>query len=113
MRQKLANVIHKPNSTFSVGKIICVGLNYNDHISEMTAEKPLDPVLFLKPSTAILHEDRPIKLPSYSNNVHHEIELALLIKKKAKFIKVTTSGMKESHVHDVVITKEAPNYYLD
>jgi IMP dehydrogenase len=35
------------------------------------------------------------------------------LQEKAKFIKVTASGMKESHVHDVVITKEAPNYYLD
>jgi IMP dehydrogenase len=37
----------------------------------------------------------------------------LELQEKAKFIKVTASGMKESHVHDVVITKEAPNYYLD
>ena len=83
----MAIVILKPNTEFSVGKIVCVGRNYAEHISEMSAEKPSDPVLFLKPSTAILNEGQQIKIPSFSHEVHHEIELALLISREAKSIK--------------------------
>ncbi len=85
----MAIVILKPNTEFSVGKIVCVGRNYAEHISEMSAEKPSDPVLFLKPSTAILNEGQQIKIPSFSHEVHHEIELALLISREAKAIKAS------------------------
>ena len=83
----MAKVILKPDNTIKVGKIVCVGRNYNEHIAEMAAEKPSDPVLFLKPSTAILNESNNIILPTFSNEVHHEIELALLVDKEAKSIK--------------------------
>ena len=83
----MAKVILKPHTEFSVGKIVCVGRNYVEHISEMSAEKPSEPVLFLKPSTSILNEGNPIILPAFSREVHHEIELALLVSKKAKSIK--------------------------
>ena len=82
----MAKVILKPNTEFSVGKIVCVGRNYDEHIREMSAEKTSDPVLFLKPATSILNEGKPIVLPSYSNEVHHEIELAFLISQEAKSI---------------------------
>ncbi len=83
----MAKIILKPATEITVGKIVCVGRNYDKHISEMLAERPIDPVLFLKPSTTILNEGQPITLPSYSNEVHHEIELALLVKKEAKSIR--------------------------
>jgi 5-carboxymethyl-2-hydroxymuconate isomerase len=82
----MAKVILKPNTDFQVGKIVCVGQNYEEHIYEMSAERPTVPVLFLKPSTAILNEGNVIKLPSYSNKIHHEVELALLIDREAKSI---------------------------
>ena len=81
----MAKVILKPDKDFRVGKIVCVGRNYEEHISEMSAERTSNPVLFLKPSTAILNEKKII-LPNFSNEVHHEIELALLISKTAKSI---------------------------
>jgi len=83
----MTKIILNPNSEYRVGKIVCVGRNYDEHISEMSAERPSDPVLFLKPSTAILNEGNNITLPTFSNEVHHEIELALLIAKEAKAIK--------------------------
>jgi 2-keto-4-pentenoate hydratase/2-oxohepta-3-ene-1,7-dioic acid hydratase in catechol pathway len=83
----MAKTILKPGTEIIVGKIVCVGRNYDEHISEMSAERPADPVLFLKPSTSILNVGKPIILPSYSNEIHHEIELALLIEKEAKSIK--------------------------
>lgn len=82
----MATVILKPNIEISVGKIVCVGRNYKEHIQEMSAEKPAAPVLFLKPATSILNMGSTIELPPYSNDVHHEIELAILISKEAKAI---------------------------
>ena len=71
---------------FHVGKIVCVGQNYQLHIDELKSKKSKKPVLFLKPSTAILHPGELISLPEYSKEVHHEVELALLIGKEAKKI---------------------------
>lgn len=79
----MASVILEPDITFKVGKIVCVGRNYVKHIAEMAAERSKDPILFLKPSTSIVNKGQPIILPKYSNEIHHEIELALLIGKKS------------------------------
>ena len=79
----------QPEHGFSVGKIVCVGQNYAAHIKEMDAKKTGDPVLFLKPSTALLYEGQKITLPQYSNEVHHEIELALLVNKQARNVPET------------------------
>jgi 5-carboxymethyl-2-hydroxymuconate isomerase len=87
MRRCMKTIILRPRKEFRVGKIVCIGRNYDKHISEMSAERTSDPVLFLKPSTAILNEGNNITLPTFSNEVHHEIELALLIDKEAKSIK--------------------------
>ena len=79
----MASVTLLPDREFKVGKIVCVGINYLDHMLEMGNEKPDKPVLFLKPSTSILNEGQAIHLPGYSREVHHEIELALLVGKTA------------------------------
>jgi 5-carboxymethyl-2-hydroxymuconate isomerase len=81
---KMHEVTLKPAERLSVGKIVCVGKNYDEHIKEMHSERPKSPVLFLKPSTAIIEEGTLINLPVYSNDVHHEIELALLVIKRAR-----------------------------
>ena len=78
------DVVLKPGQNYSVGKIVCVGQNYAAHIKEMNSKKTGDPVLFLKPSTALITEGTQIHLPSFSQEVHHEVELALLVGKKAK-----------------------------
>ena len=67
-----------------VGKIVCVGQNYADHIAEMGGEKPDFPVVFLKPTSALIYSGGEIIHPSYSNNLHHEAELVLLIGNKVK-----------------------------
>lgn len=67
-------------------KIICVGRNYVDHIAELANEKPLDPVLFIKPDTALLDKDKSFYLPKFSNDIHHEIELVFRIGKVGKNI---------------------------
>ncbi|PVW16363.1 fumarylacetoacetate hydrolase family protein [Marixanthomonas spongiae] len=67
-------------------KIICVGRNYTDHISELKNEKPTDPVLFLKPDTAILLKKQPFFIPHFSEEVHHEVEILVKINKIGKHI---------------------------
>ena len=69
------------------GKVVCVGKNYADHIAEMgglTGPTPADPVIFLKPNTAIIGPNVPIKLPANASPVHFEGELAAVIGQPCK-----------------------------
>jgi 5-carboxymethyl-2-hydroxymuconate isomerase len=61
------------------GKIICLGRNYLDHAKEMHAEVPTTPILFLKPPSALLEDGGVIRIPSFSNDMHHEVEMVVLI----------------------------------
>jgi len=74
------------NSKKITMKIICIGRNYVDHIKELQNEKPDEPVIFIKPDTAILRKNRPFYIPSFSTDLHHEIELVLKIDKIGKNI---------------------------
>lgn len=67
-------------------KIICIGRNYTDHITELQNEKPADPVIFLKPDTAILLKKQPFFIPDFSKEVHYEVEILVKIKKVGKHI---------------------------
>ena len=71
---------------FAVGKILCLGQNYADHAKEMGGTPSTTPIIFLKPSTAIIANGVPIVLPALSNDVHHEVELTVLIGKTGKNI---------------------------
>ncbi len=67
-------------------KLICIGRNYTDHIKELKNEKPTDPVVFLKPDTAILLKKQPFFIPDFSDDVHHEVEILVKINKVGKHI---------------------------
>ena len=67
-------------------KIICVGRNYVEHAKELNNKAPKDPVLFLKPDTAILLKKQPFFIPEFSNNVHHEVEILVKINRIGKHI---------------------------
>ncbi|MFD2823265.1 fumarylacetoacetate hydrolase family protein [Lacinutrix iliipiscaria] len=67
-------------------KLICIGRNYTEHIKELENEKPSDPVVFLKPDTAILLKKQPFFIPDFSNDVHHEVEILVKINKVGKHI---------------------------
>lgn len=69
-----------------IGKILCIGRNYAEHIKELGNETPESPVLFIKPSTSVIGDGESIVIPSYSNDCHHEAELALLIGKRGSNI---------------------------
>ena len=73
---------------FVPSKIICVGLNYKDHAEEFGSPIPEEPLIFLKPSTAILPNKGKIIYPDMSKRVDYEAELGVLIKRKASKISV-------------------------
>ena len=67
-------------------KIICIGRNYTKHIEELQNERPTEPVIFMKPDSAILLKQHPFVIPEFSNDIHHEIEIIVKISKVGKYI---------------------------
>ncbi len=67
-------------------KLICIGRNYADHAKELKNEVPTEPVIFMKPDTALLPKRNPFFLPDFSDEVHHELELVVRINKIGKSI---------------------------
>jgi len=67
-------------------KIICIGRNYTKHIEELQNEKPTEPVIFLKPDSAILAKGQPFFIPPFSNDIHYEVEVLVKINKVGKYI---------------------------
>ena len=67
-------------------KIICIGRNYANHIEELQNERPTEPVVFIKPDSAILLKQHPFVLPEFSEDVQHEIEVIVKINKVGKYI---------------------------
>jgi 2-keto-4-pentenoate hydratase/2-oxohepta-3-ene-1,7-dioic acid hydratase in catechol pathway len=76
-------------------KIICIGLNYRKHAMEMHRPFPSEPVVFLKPDSSILKNNKPFFLPDFSSEVHYEVEVVIKIDRLGKGIS----------------TKFAPRYY--
>lgn len=67
-------------------KILCVGKNYEDHVDEMGGEIPEEPVIFMKPATAVIGQNAAVIHPRISKEVHHEAELAVVISRPARNI---------------------------
>jgi len=67
-------------------KIICIGLNYRKHAFEMGWDLPEEPVVFLKPDSSLLKNNKPFFLPGFSDNIHYEVEVVIKISKLGKGI---------------------------
>jgi len=67
-------------------KIICVGRNYKEHAKELKNAVPTEPVIFLKPDSAILNNNQPFFIPDFSKNLHYEVEIVYKICKVGKTI---------------------------
>ena len=67
-------------------KIICIGRNYADHIDELDNVRPDEPLIFIKPDTAVAQSNLPFFIPEFSNEVHHEVEVLVLINRIGKHI---------------------------
>ena len=66
------------------GKVIALGLNYRDHAQEFKMEIPKEPILFMKPSTAVIYPDDPIVYPRHATRVDYEAELAVVMGRRAR-----------------------------
>ena len=67
-------------------KIICIGRNYAAHIEELANERPTEPIIFLKPDTAVVLKKFPFVIPEFTNDVHYEVEILVKINKVGKYI---------------------------
>jgi 2-keto-4-pentenoate hydratase/2-oxohepta-3-ene-1,7-dioic acid hydratase in catechol pathway len=65
--------------TLPVGKVVCIGRNYAAHAKELNNPIPSTPILFMKPSTSMVSFDQPFSIPANQGEVHHEVEIAVLI----------------------------------
>lgn len=74
------------NQQLPIQNIFCIGRNYAKHIEELNNETPTEPLVFLKPTSALAQKDDPITLPAFSNSVHYEAELVIYIAKDARNI---------------------------
>jgi acylpyruvate hydrolase len=92
------NKVRIKNSSqhYTVGKIVCVGRNYAEHAKELGNEVPEKPVMFLKPASALIYSGEKIIHPTFSKDMHHEIELVLLIGK-------TVKNANKSEAEDAII----------
>jgi 5-carboxymethyl-2-hydroxymuconate isomerase len=68
----------------AISKIVCVGRNYAEHAIELGNEIPEKPVVFIKPASAVIYSGETIEYPPFSNEMHHEVELVVLIGENVK-----------------------------
>ena len=64
-------------------KVVAIGLNYRDHAAEMNKPLPAEPLMFMKPSTAVIGPGADIRLPMWAGEIHHEAEMAVVISRRA------------------------------
>jgi 2-keto-4-pentenoate hydratase/2-oxohepta-3-ene-1,7-dioic acid hydratase in catechol pathway len=74
------------------GKIVAIGLNYKDHAAEQGKPLPIEPMIFLKPSTAVIAPGEPIRLPAGIGRIDHEAEMAIVIGRRATRVAVSEAG---------------------
>ena len=67
-------------------KIICIGRNYARHVEELKNERPDEPVIFMKPDTAVVQKQFPFVIPEFTDDVHHEVEVLVKISRVGKYI---------------------------
>ena len=67
-------------------KIICIGRNYDEHARELNNPRPTEPVVFMKPDSAVLLKQHPFVIPEFSEDIHHELEVIVKINKVGKYI---------------------------
>lgn len=71
--------LHGSGKEYQIGKLVCVGRNYAEHAKELNNEIPKKPVIFIKPHSAVTFSGGKVRHPLFSNDMHHEVELILLI----------------------------------
>jgi acylpyruvate hydrolase len=88
------------NEQAAIGKMVCVGRNYAAHAKELGNDVPEFPIIFLKPASNVIFSGDSVVHPSYSNNLHHEVELVLYI---GEDVKNATDEEAEKAIHGYTI----------
>jgi acylpyruvate hydrolase len=88
------------NEQVAIGKMVCVGRNYAAHAKELGNDVPEFPIIFLKPASNVIFSGDSVVHPSYSNNLHHEVELVLYI---GEDVKNATNEEAEKAIHGYTI----------
>jgi len=81
------NFTFTDGTSLEIGTMYCIGKNYEKHAKEMGGELPKDPVVFIKPPAAYIPDGSSVILPDFSDNVHHEVELVVVIGKDCSNIR--------------------------
>ena len=79
-------------------KIICIGRNYADHAKELKNDLPTEPVIFMKPKSALLLPEKPIYYPDFTKDLQYECELVVRIAKNGKFIQEKFANKYYTHI---------------
>ncbi len=79
-------------------KIFCIGRNYADHAKEMNSLVPTEPMIFMKPATALLRNNDPFYIPEFSDNIHYEGEIVLRVCKNGKYVQPQFAHLYYDHV---------------
>ncbi len=79
-------------------KILCIGRNYADHAKELNNPLPESPLVFMKPSTALLVGNKPFYYPDFTKDLHHEVEIVLRIVKNGRHVAPEFANTYYSHV---------------
>jgi len=78
--------LHPSKQQKPIGKVLCLGRNYVDHAREMNSPIPESPIVFLKPATAVITQGDAVVIPPFSHEVHHEVEMVVLLGRDGKDI---------------------------
>lgn len=82
----MKNIIFNDGSTLPIGKIICIGRNYLDHAKELDSEVPKEPIFFYKPTYSVIYSYENVIYPTFTQNLHHEVELVVALGKTVRNI---------------------------
>jgi 2,4-didehydro-3-deoxy-L-rhamnonate hydrolase len=83
---RVASSVRLGSAVCRPSKIVCIGLNYRDHAAETKAEPPKEPVIFFKATTSLVGPNDPLMMPKNSSKVDWEVELAVVIGKRALYV---------------------------
>jgi len=89
-------ILKATHTTIPVGKMLCLGRNYEKHAREMGGDVPADPVIFMKPRTALVYSGGTVLKPQIAHELHHEVELVVVIDR-------TTRDVSEKYAMDYVL----------
>lgn len=82
-------ILRPSHTTLPVGKMLCIGKNYEKHAREMGGDVPEDPVIFMKPASALVRGGGVVQIPRVSSEMHHELELVVVIGRTARDVTET------------------------